>query len=388
MEISLKYGLNPHQGSARLIVPGDPAPLQILNGKPGYINVLDALGSWQLVWELKKATGLASAASFKHVSPAGAAVARPLTEAFLKSQMMKDQDYSPVTQAYIRARGGDRMSSFGDVAAVSDTVDVSLAEVLRREVCDLIVAPAYDKDALKILKEKKSGAFQILQMDPDYQPPAVENRQSFGFTLEQERNAAEITTGMFKKAVTGESIPDAIAETLVAATIALKYTQSNSVCVAYDGQVIGMGAGQQSRIHCTRLACSKADKWFLQQHPKVLDLPFKDELKRPEKANVIDQYLIWDELSPPEEQFMLSCLKSKPEPITRDERLAWIKKFDDICLSSDAFIPFRDNIDRASRTNMKYVAQPGNSLRDEDVTKAAQEYGMIMIHTGVRCFLH
>lgn len=388
MEIALKYGLNPHQGSARLVVPGDPPALKVLSGKPGYINILDALGSWQLVWELKKATGLASAASFKHVSPAGAAVARPLTDEFLKSQMLQKQDYSDVACAYIRARGGDRMSSFGDVAAVSDTVDVSLAELLRREVCDLIVAPAYEDAALEILKQKKKGAFQVLQMDPNYEPPALESRQSFGFTLEEERNAAEITTKMFKKAVTGEDVSDDIAETLVVATIALKYTQSNSVCVAYDGQVIGMGAGQQSRIHCTRLACNKADKWFLQQHPKVMGLPFKDELKRPEKNNVIDQYLIWDELSPPEEDFMLSCLKSKPEPITRDERLKWIKKFEGICLSSDAFIPFRDNIDRASRTNVKYVAQPGNSLRDEDVTKAAGEYGMVMIHTGVRCFLH
>ncbi|HOI54015.1 MAG TPA: phosphoribosylaminoimidazolecarboxamide formyltransferase [Phycisphaerae bacterium] len=389
METKLKYGCNPHQGQSRLIVPGDPPPLEMLNGTPGYINLLDAIGAWQLVRELRLATGKPGAASFKHVSPAGAAIARPLDEAFLKSQFLDREDLSPVATAYVRARGGDRLCSFGDVAAVSDTVDASLARVLAREVCDLIIAPGYDADALEILKNKRGGKFLILRIDPDYEPPAVESRQLFGFTLEQQRNDARIATGMFKKPVTpGAKVPDDVAETLAVATITLKYTQSNSVCLAYQGQVIGNGAGQQSRVHCMRLACSKADKWFMQQHPKVLGLKFKEGLMKAEKANVVDQYLIWDELSEPEERFMLSQLTARPEPLTRKERTDWIAKFDDVCVSSDAFFPFRDSIDRASRSHVKYVAHPGGSLRDESVTEAAHEYGMIMIHTGVRCFLH
>ncbi|MBN2584063.1 MAG: phosphoribosylaminoimidazolecarboxamide formyltransferase, partial [Planctomycetes bacterium] len=366
METKLKYGCNPHQGQARLIVPGDKPPLVMLNGTPGYINLLDAIGAWQLVRELREATGKPGAASFKHVSPAGAAIARPLDDAFLKSQFLDDEELSPVATAYVRARGGDRLCSFGDVAAVSDTVDVSLAKVLAREVCDLIIAPGYDAEALEILKNKRGGKFLVLQIDPDYEPPAVETRQLFGFTLEQERNAAKITTEMFKKPVTpGAKVPDDVAETLAVATISLKYTQSNSVCLAYQGQVIGNGAGQQSRVHCVRLACGKADKWFMQQHPKVLGLKFKDGLMKAEKANVVDQYLIWDELSKPEEEFMLSQLTAKPEPVTRKERADWIAKFDDVCVSSDAFFPFRDSIDRASRSNVKYVAHPGGSLRDD-----------------------
>jgi len=389
MEVKLKYGCNPHQGHARLIVPGDPPPLEMLNGTPGYINLLDAIGAWQLVRELRQATGKPGAASFKHVSPAGAAIARPLDEAFCKSQFLEREELSPVATAYVRARGGDRLCSFGDVAAVSDTVDASLARVLAREVCDLIIAPGYDADALEILKNKRGGKFLILRIDPDYEPPAVESRQLFGFTLAQQRNDARFTIDMFKKPVTpGATVPDDVAETLAVATITLKYTQSNSVCLAYQGQVIGNGAGQQSRVHCMRLACSKADKWFLQQHPKVLGLKFKEGLMKAEKANVVDQYLLWDELSEPEERFMLSQLTARPEPLTREERAAWIAQFDDVCVSSDAFFPFRDSIDRASRSHVKYVAHPGGSLRDESVTAAAHEYGMVMIHTGVRCFLH
>ena len=387
MEIELKYGCNPHQVPAKLTIP-DPPPLTILNGKPGYINLLDVIGCWQLAHELKLATGVPGAASFKHTSPAGAAIARPLADSLRASQMLGDEEFSPVATAYIRARAGDRMSSFGDVAAVSEVVDMSLAKLLDMEVCDLIVAPGYEPDALELLKKKKKGAFHIFQADPDYIPPEVERRELFGLTLEQKRNDAEITSDMFAKSVKGEAVPDDIAETLAVATVALKFTQSNSVCLAYDGQVIGMGAGQQSRIHCTRLACGKAEKWFLQQHPKVLGLNFKDGLGRPEKTNVVDQYLLWDELSEPEMAQMLSGLKDTPEPISRDERMEWIRSFDNICLSSDAFIPFRDNIDRASRTNVQFIAQPGNSLRDESVTEAATGYGMVMIHTGVRCFLH
>jgi len=390
MEIELKYGCNPHQGQAKLIVPDtEPPPLAMLNGKPGYINLLDALGAWQLVRELRQATGKPGAASFKHVSPAGAAIAQPLDEGFRKSQFLEDEELSPVATAYVRARGGDRMSSFGDVAAVSDTVDVSLARVLAREVSDLIIAPDYEPEALEILKGKRGGKFLVLQIDADYEPPAVETRQLYGFTMQQERNAARITVDMFRKAITpGATVPEDIAETLAVATISLKYTQSNSVCLAYRGQVIGSGAGQQSRVHCTRLACAKADKWFMQQHPKVLSLKFNDGLMKAEKANVVDQYLIRDELSEPEEKHMLSQLAAKPEPITRQERAKWIKKFDGVCVSSDAFFPFRDSIDRAGRSNVKYLAQPGGSLRDDDVTAAAGEYGMTMIHTGLRCFLH
>jgi len=388
MQIELKYGCNPHQKPARLTIPGDPPPLKILNGKPGYINILDAIGSWQLAHELKIATGLPGAASFKHTSPTGAAVARPLTGSLRQSQMLGGEDFSPVATAYIRARAGDRMSSFGDVAAVSDVVDMSLAKLLDMEVCDLIIAPGYEPKALEILKKKKKGAFHIFEADPGYAPPEMERRELFGLTLEQKRNDAAITREMFAKSVKGEGVPEDVVETLVVATVALKYTQSNSVCLAYDGQVIGMGAGQQSRIHCTRLACGKAEKWFLQQHPKVLGLNYKDGLGRPEKTNVVDQYLLWDELSEPEMEQMLSGLKDTPEPISRGERTEWINTFDNICLSSDAFIPFRDNIDRASRTNVRFVAQPGQSLRDEGVTAAATSYGMTMIHTGVRCFLH
>jgi len=389
MIINLKYGCNPHQKSARLIIEGEPVPFQVLNGTPGYINILDAIGAWQLVRELKLATGLPGAASFKHVSPAGAAIARPMTEEFRKSQMLPDIELSPVATAYARARGGDRMSSFGDVAAVSDTVDVSLAELLKSEVTDLIIAPDYEPEALEILKTKREGKYLIFQIDPAYEPPEMESRDVFGFTLEQTRNTAKIDASLFGDVVTSKKdIPRDIVETLVVATISLKYTQSNSVCVAYDGQVIGTGAGQQSRVHCTRLACDKAEKWFLQQHPRVLELDFKKGLKKPEKTNVVDQYLLWDQLSDAEVEAMLSGLKTKPEPISKEERLEWLSRFDGICLSSDAFIPFRDNIDRASRTNVQYVAQPGGSLRDDDVTKAADQYGMVMVYTGLRCFLH
>jgi phosphoribosylaminoimidazolecarboxamide formyltransferase/IMP cyclohydrolase len=388
MNVELKYGCNPHQTPAALILP-DPSPLTILNGKPSYINILDALGAWQLARELKAVTGKAGAASFKHTSPAGAAIARPMTAEFRQSQFLGDDEYSDVALAYIRARGGDRMSSFGDVAAVSDIVDVSLAKVLRREVSDLIIAPGYEPEALEILKQKKKGGYHIFQIDTDYQPPEIETRELFGFGIQQKRNNIQIAPEHFETIVSAKKdLPEDIKETLIVATIALKYTQSNSVCVAYDGQVIGMGAGQQSRIHCTRLSCEKADKWFLQQHPKTLGLKYKEGLKRPEKANVVDQYLIWDQLSEPERKQLLSGVSEPPEPISREEKLEWIQGFKGVCLSSDAFIPFRDNIDRASRSNVQYIAQTGNSLRDADVTRAVDEYGMVMVHTGLRCFLH
>lgn len=389
MEIKLRYGCNPHQQFAR-IVTGDDQPLRVLTGAPSYINVLDALGAWQLARELKDATGLPGAASFKHVSPAGAAVAKPLTEAFRRSQMIPDgEELSPVASAYARARGGDRMCSFGDVAAVSDTVDLALARVISREVSDALIAPDYQSDALEVLSAKKGGKYLVLQIDPDYEPPEIETRDVFGLTLEQTRNTARIGPELAKNVVSAkQDVPDDIVQTLVVATIALKYAQSNSICLAYDGQVIGMGAGQQSRVHCTRLACGKAEKWVLQQHPRVLGLKFKEGLGRPEKTNVVDQFLLWDELSDAEVETMLGQLEEEPEPLTREERAEWIAGFDGICLSSDAFIPFRDTIDRASRTNVQYVLQAGGSLRDEGVTAAADQYGMVMIHSGLRCFLH
>jgi len=291
-----------------------------------------------------------------------------------KSQFLPDADLSPAARAYVRARGGDRMSSFGDVVGVSDVLDASLATVLRREVSDLIIAPGYEPDALAMLKEKKKGNYLVFEIDPDYQSPELETRELFGFSLRQKRNDVVVSADHFRNVVTeAKAIPDDVLETLMVATVALKYTQSNSVCLAYDGQVIGMGAGQQSRVHCTRLACGKADKWFLQQHPKTLALQFRDGLKRPDKANIVDQFVLWDELSERERKTLLQGLGSCPDPITTAERVEWINRFAGVCLSSDAYIPFRDNIDRASRSNVQYVAQAGSSLRDDQVTEAADE---------------
>jgi AICAR transformylase/IMP cyclohydrolase PurH len=388
MDIELKYGCNPHQTPAGVSVP-EAAGFKVLSGRPGYINFLDALGAWQVVRELKAATGKPGAASFKHVSPAGAAVSGPLSDTYRASQFLGDADYSPVATAYARARGGDRMCSFGDVAAVSDVVDMSLAGLLFDEVSDLIIAPGFDADALELLKTKRDGAYMVLQIDPAYEPGDTETREVFGFTMTQKRNTAPVTKDLFTKAGgAGGAIPDDVLETLIVATVALKYTQSNSVCIAYDGQVIGMGAGQQSRVHCTRLACGKADKWLLQQHPKTMALKIRADLPKPEKANIVDYFLLWDELSDVEKGKLRAGLDADPEPITREERAAWVKKFDGICLSSDAFIPFPDNLDRAAKTNVQFVAQTGGSARDAVVTKAAEEYGMTMVHTGLRLFLH
>ena len=388
MDLPLKYGLNPHQHPARLTLPAS-STLRVLNGTPGYVNIVDAMGAWQLVRELKEATGVASAASFKHASPAGAAIAGNLGETYLASQFLSRRGLSPVASAYVRARGGDRMCSFGDCAAVSEVVDRSLAGVLKREVSDLIIAPGYDPDALEILRAKKGGGYLVLEIDPDYEPTKLEQRTLFGLQLEQPRNDAAITRNTFSNVVTGNRyLPDSILDTLVVATIALKYTQSNSMCVAYEGQVIGMGAGQQSRIHCTRLACEKADKWFLQQHPRTLDLAFREGVKRTEKTNIVDQYLLWDLLSSTEEARMLDDFEERPIPISPEERHKHLSRFEGICLSSDAYIPFRDNIDRAGRSNVRYVAQTGGSTADKGVTEAAHEYGMAMAHTGLRLFLH
>lgn len=386
MNIPLRYGNNPYQRPARLIQPEEHPPLCILNGEPSYINILDALAGWQLVHELSWTTGKAAAASFKHLSPAGAAVAGPVSHNFVRSQFLTELPKDPVSQAYIRARGADRMSSFGDAVAVSETVTAELALILRAEVSDLIVAPSYEPEALEILRSKRRGAYLVLKIDPDYTPPEMETREVFGLRLEQIRNQSEITTDLFRAA--NFELPTGVLETLVVGTTALKYTQSNSVCVAFEGQVIGMAAGQQSRIHATRIACDKAEKWMLQTHPKVLGLHFPVELPRPERANLIDQYLLWERLSSAERGAFASSLGYAPEPLSTADRKTWFTKFSDLCLSSDAFIPFRDNIDRAARTGVRYVAHPGGAIREESVRAAAAEYGIVLLETGTRLFLH
>ena len=386
--ISLRYGTNPHQIEASIELP-DPSPLKILNGAPGFINMLDALTSWQLVRELKEATGKASAASYKHVSPAGAAIAKPIDEAFKESQFLKTTDFSEVASAYVRARGGDRLCSFGDALAVSDVVDVSLAQFLKTEVSDLIIAPGYEPEALEILKGKKKGGFVLLEIDYDFMPVGIESRELFGIGLNQTRNSRLISKADLQNVVSeNKTICEETIETLLVAAISLKYTQSNSISVAYDGQIVGIGAGQQSRIHCTRLASDKADKWFLQRHPKVRGLDFKDGIKKVDKTNLIDQYLLWDSLSSCEEEMMLQNFNTKPEPISREERIEWNRQYRDICLGSDAFIPFRDNIDRASRSNIQHIVETGGSLRTPYIVEACNEYDMTLTHTGIRSFLH
>ena len=386
--ITLRYGANPHQTEASVELP-DPSPLKILNGVPGFINMLDALTSWQLVRELKEATGKASAASYKHVSPAGAAIAKPIDEAFKESQFLKTTDFSEVASAYVRARGGDRLCSFGDALAVSDVVDVSLAQFLKTEVSDLIIAPGYEPEALEILKVKKKGGFVILEIEYDFMPEGIESRELFGIGLNQTRNSRLVSKADLQNVVSdNKTISEETIETLLVAAISLKYTQSNSISVAYDGQIVGIGAGQQSRIHCTRLACDKADKWFLQRHPKVRGLDFKDGIKKVDKTNLIDQYLLWDSLSSREEEMMLQNYNTKPEPISREERIEWNLQYRDICLGSDAFIPFRDNIDRASRSNIQHIVETGGSLRTPYIVEACNEYDMTLTHTGIRSFLH
>ena len=389
MEIKLKYGCNPHQQFARVVMDMPRPPLRVLNGGPSMINLLDALGAWPLARELREATGLPAAASFKHVSPAGAAVAKPLSSSFRDSQMIAEKNLSPLASAYARARGGDRMCSFGDCAALSDRCDVDTARLLAREVSDAVIAPGYEPEALDILHRKKDGRYVVLEIDPNYEPPDLEVKDAYGIRLEQTRNKAKVTRELLRNVVSRKkAVPAEAAESLLVATIAIKYAQSNTVCLAWDGQVIGMGAGQQSRVHCTRLACDKADKWLLQQHPRVLGLPFKSSLGRVEKTNVVDAFLLWDELSDAELEWLRDQLDGEPQPLSREERAAHIGAVDGIVLSSDAFIPFRDNIDRASRSNVQYVLQAGGAARDEDVTAAADQYGMAMIHSGMRWFLH
>ena len=387
-EIELRYGMNPHQKPARVFVNQGALPIEILNGTPGYINLLDALNSWQLVRELKQAVGLPAAASFKHVSPAGAAVATQLPKSLKQAYFTGDIILSPLATAYARARGADRISSFGDWVALSDPVDDYTAQLIRREVSDGIIAPGYEPKALEILRKKKKGSYRIIQVDSTYEPPTLEQRQVFGLTLEQGHNTAVPTVSDLKNIVTqNKTLPDRAIRDMLIALIALKYTQSNSVCYVVDGQLIGMGAGQQSRIHCTRLAGSKADTWFLRQHPRVLNLPFREKIGRTERDNAIDQYLL-PQLTPAEEAVWQTSFSKRPLRLTPTEKRIWLDQFSGVTLGSDAFFPFRDSIDRARQSGVSYVVQPGGSIRDDIVIEACDEYGMVMALTGTRLFHH
>lgn len=394
MEIKLKYGCNPNQPHARVVMdPGSASgdgPLRVRNGAPSYINMLDGIRGWQLVRDLKAATGKASAASYKHVSPAGAAVARPLTPDFCAAHFYADDgSLSPIATAYARARSSDRVASFGDFIAVSEPVDESLAGLIKPEVSDGIIAPGYDDDALAILSAKKGGRYVVLEMDAAYTPPAVESRSDFGITLEQSHNDIVIDADTFANVVTkAADIPVDVMESLVVATITLKHTQSNSISVGYQGQAVGVGAGQQSRIACTRIACDKADRWLLKQHPKALALEFADGLAKSEKVNAADSFVRHHELNDAERAALAQQLVGDPAPITEQERADWLAQLSGVVLSSDAFIPFRDNLDRAKASGVGYVAQAGGSARDQDVIDAADEHGMVMAATGVRLFLH
>ncbi|MCS7463757.1 phosphoribosylaminoimidazolecarboxamide formyltransferase [Paenibacillus doosanensis] len=385
--IELRYGMNPHQKQAKLYSDGE-LPIKVLNGDPGFINLLDALNGFQLARELRKATGLPAAASFKHVSPAGAAVAAPLNDTLRKAYFVEGLELSPLATAYARARGADRMSSFGDAAALSDIVDASTALLLKREVSDLVVAPGYTDEALEILKAKKNGGYLILQIDPDYVPNPVETRTLFGLTMQQERNNGVIDASALERIVTeNKDLPENAKRDLLIALVTLKYTQSNSICYTLDGQTIGIGAGQQSRIHCTRLAGDKADRWFLRQHPRALGMKFRQGLSRAEQNNAIDLWLE-EELTPVEQAAWEACFAEVPARLTRDEKREWLSKLQGVSYGSDAFLPFRDNLDRASRSGVKYVVQAGSSMRDEEVVQAANDYGMVMCYSGVRLFHH
>jgi len=387
-EITLRYGCNPHQKPARIYHKGGVLPFKVLSGAPGYINMLDALNSWQLVRELKKALNLPAAASFKHVSPAGAAVGIPLNNILRKAYFVDDMELSPLAEAYARARGADRLSSYGDWLAVSDTVDVPTARLINREMSDGIIAPGYEEEALNILKRKKQGRYMVVEMEADFEPEEQETREVFGIEFEQKRNNFQVSFDLLKNVVTSnKEIPSSAQRELIVATIALKYTQSNSVCFAYDGQIIGLGAGQQSRVHCTRLAGDKADRWFLRQHPAVLDLRWRKGISRPERDNAIEQY-IREEMSPAGQKEWERAFEEVPKRLPSAEMRQWLDSFSGVSLSSDAFFPFRDSIDRAHQSGVSYVIQPGGSLRDEGVIQACNDYGMVMVFSGVRFFHH
>ena len=388
-ELELKYGCNPNQKPARVFVKEGDIPFTVLNGKPGYINLLDAMNSWQLVQELKKATGLPAAASFKHVSPAGAAVAAPLPEILQKVYFVEGIELSPIATAYIRARGADPMSSYGDFVALSDECDSQTASFLAREVSDGIIAPSYSAEALEILKTKRKGTYLVLQMDPDFQPAELEQKEVFGITFEQKRNTVEINEDCLTDIPTAnKTFTEAAKRDLLIALITLKYTQSNSVCYAKDGQAIGIGAGQQSRVHCTRLAGNKADVWHLRQHPKVLALPFKDDVRRPDRDNAIDVYISeeWEDLL--ETDDWKRVFTEKPEPLSREEKKEYLKTITGVALGSDAFFPFGDNVERAKKSGVSFIAQSGGSIRDDNVIETADKYDIAMAFTHIRLFHH
>ena len=390
-EIQLKYGCNPNQKPSRIYMEdGSELPVTVLNGKPGYINFLDALNGWQLVKESKEATGLPAATSFQHVAPAGAAVGLPLTETLAKIYWVDDLgELSPLACAYARARGADRMSSFGDFISLSDVCDADTARLIKREVSDGVIAPGYTPEALEILKQKKKGNYNVIQIDPDYRPAEIERKQVYGVTFEQGRNELCVDEKLLSNVVTEkQELPEQALIDMKIALITLKYTQSNSVCYVKDGQAIGIGAGQQSRIHCTRLAGNKADNWFLRQSPQVLSLQFKEGLGRADRDNAIDVYMSDDYMDVLADGIWENTFAVKPPVFTREERQEWLKKLDGVTLGSDAFFPFSDNIDRARRSGVKYVVQPGGSVRDDAVIDACNRYGMTMVFTGIRLFHH
>ena len=388
-ELALKYGCNPNQKPARVFVKDGELPIKVLGGRPGYINLLDALNGWQLVRELKLATGLPAAASFKHVSPAGAAVGLPLDDVLKKIYFVGNKHLSPLACAYARARGADRMSSFGDFIALSDVCDAETANLIKPEVSDGVIAPGFLPEALAILQAKRNGAYNIVEIDPGYVPSPIEQKDVFGVTFEQGRNELKIDEALLENIVTqNKALPPEAKRDLIISLITLKYTQSNSVCYAKDGQVIGVGAGQQSRIHCTRLAGSKADNWWLRQHEKVLSLPFADKLGRPDRDNTIDLYISDDCGDVLDEGKWQQFFAVRPEPLTPAERREWLLKMDGVSLGSDAFFPFGDNIQRAHRSGVQYVAQPGGSVRDDQVIATCNGFNMVMCFTGIRLFHH
>ena len=391
-EMQLKYGCNPNQKPSRIFMREGELPVTVLNGRPGYINFLDALNSWQLVKELKAATGMPAAASFKHVSPAGAAIGLPLSDVLKKIYFVDDIDFelSPIACAYARARGADRMSSYGDFIALSDTCDEATALLIKREVSDGVIAPSYTDGALQILRDKRKGTYNVIQIDPAYTPDPIEQKQVFGITFEQGRNEIDLTSdSLFENIPTAnKDFPESARRDLKIALITLKYTQSNSVCYVKDGQAIGIGAGQQSRIHCTRLAGNKADIWWLRQHPKVLNLPWAEKIRRADRDNTIDVYISDDYDDVLRDGTWQQFFATRPEPLTREEKKEWIAKNTGVCLGSDAFFPFGDNIERAHKSGVQYIAQAGGSVRDDNVIETCDKYGMAMAFIGIRLFHH
>ncbi len=388
-ELELKYGCNPNQKPAKIFTANCDLPIEVLNGKPGYINFMDAFNGWQLVKELKEATGLPAATSFKHVSPAGAAVGVPLSDTLKKIYFVDDLELSPLACAYARARGADRMSSYGDFVALSDVCDKETAIMLQREVSDGVIAPGYTDEALEILKSKRKGTYNIIKIDENYKPDPIEHKQVFGITFEQGRNEIKFGEDTFANMVTeNKNLPEEAKRDLILALITLKYTQSNSVCYARDGQAIGIGAGQQSRIHCTRLAGNKANNWWLRQNPKVLNLQFVDNIRRPDRDNAIDVYISDEYEDVLAEGTWQTIFKVKPEVFTKEEQKEWLTKLDKVSLGSDAFFPFGDNIERAHKTGVEYIVEPGGSIRDDHVIETCNKYGIAMAFNGMRLFHH